>query len=362
MSDQRSPTDAPGTLRVLLAPHFRTLDQLFSPEDLARVRGVCDLVWAKDDPLPQDVLEDELDRLDVIISASLDLSADQIARAKRLRAVIEIGGTFQPNLDYAACFQHHVRVLSASPAFAPQVAEMALAMTLASCRGLVAHHEAMRSASEVWQEDAPGDRSLHGASLGFIGFGAIARTFLRLVAPFGCTVRVYDPWLPESLIKQAGCEPASLDEVMQASDMVYLFAPPTHDNHHLVDRAKLAMMRQQALLVVISRAHLVDFEALMEAVAQGSIRAAIDVYPEEPLPADHPVRALPGVLLSSHRATSIRRERRAMGRMVADDLELMARGLPPSQLQVAQPELIPQQAKADTTIYRGLYAAKDTKS
>ncbi len=356
---KQDPGDTPPQKpRVLLAPHFRTLDQVFAPDDYARLDGMCELVWARDEPLPKDVLEAELGNINIIVGASVDLSADQIARAKNLQAVIEIGGTFQQKLDYEACFQNHVRVLSCSPAFGPQVAEMALAMTLASCRSLVAHHETIRTASEIWQDDAPGDRSLHGAELGFIGFGAIARQFLKLVAPFGCKVRVFDPWLPTSQIVEAGCEPVSLNELMRSSDMVYLFAPPTHENYHLIDSAKLAMMRQQALLVVISRAHLVDFDALVEAVGHGAIRAAIDVFPEEPLPADHPVRGLPGVVLSSHRATSIRRERRAIGSMVTDDIELIARGLPPSRLLTMQPELVSRQANADRTIYRGLYDAK----
>ena len=122
--------------------------------------------------------------------------------------------------------------------------------------------------------------------------------------------------------------------------MCVVLAVPTPDNEGLLSREKLALLPRNALLAVISRSHLVDIDALTEALHRGDFQAAIDVFPQEPLPADHPIRTAPNVILSAHRAASIWKERRAIGRMVVDDLELMARGLPPSRLQAAQPELI----------------------
>lgn len=99
-------------------------------------------------------------------------------------------------------------------------------------------------------------------------------------------------------------------------------------------------MQPGALLVLISRAHLVDFAALVDAADKGKIQAAIDVFPTEPVPLDAMVRSVKNTILSPHRAASIRRERQAIGRMVVDDLEVMAKGLPPSLMQIAQPEII----------------------
>jgi phosphoglycerate dehydrogenase-like enzyme len=92
--------------------------------------------------------------------------------------------------------------------------------------------------------------------------------------------------------------------------------------------------------VLISRSHLVDFDALTKLVSAGRFRAAIDVFPQEPLPLDHPIRRAPGVVLSAHRAGSVAQELRGIGRMVVDDLEALLRGLPPWAMQPAQPELI----------------------
>jgi phosphoglycerate dehydrogenase-like enzyme len=92
--------------------------------------------------------------------------------------------------------------------------------------------------------------------------------------------------------------------------------------------------------VLISRAHVVDFDALTDLVLAGRFKAAIDVFPLEPLPLDHPIRQAPGAVLSAHRAGSVKEGLWELGRMVADDLEAITAGLPPQRLQQAQPELI----------------------
>ena len=93
------------------------------------------------------------------------------------------------------------------------------------------------------------------------------------------------------------------------------------------------------MLVLISRAHVVDFEALTELVLAGRFKAAIDVFPDEPVAADHPIRHASGAVLSAHRAGSVREGLWQIGTMVVDDLEAIVRGLPPRRLQVGTPEL-----------------------
>lgn len=327
--------------KVLLAPHFRTIEEIFDPRDLARLAGFAEVVWGRDEPLGGGDLDALLPEAWAWVGTHHPLPAERLARAPKLRAVIDVAGGFPDTIDYDACFARGVRLLTGAPAFGEQVAEMAFAMALAGGRGLVREHEAMRRADEVWMHDAVDwDFSLHRAEVGMIGFGALARGLLPLLTPFGCTVRVFDPWLPSSQIEAQGAIPADLDEVVSKSRALFVLAIPTPENRGLISRERLAQMPRGALLLLISRAHLADFDALTEALEAGWIQAAIDVFPEEPLPADHPIRRAPNVILSAHRAASIHRERRAIGRMVVDDLELMARGLPPTQLQRAEPELI----------------------
>ena len=99
------------------------------------------------------------------------------------------------------------------------------------------------------------------------------------------------------------------------------------------------MIRPGSALVLVSRAHVVDFEALTELVLAGRFRAAIDVFPTEPFEPDHPIRDAPGVVLSPHRAGLVADALLDIGRRVVDDLEALVRGLPPRRLQAAEPEL-----------------------
>ena len=93
-------------------------------------------------------------------------------------------------------------------------------------------------------------------------------------------------------------------------------------------------------LVLLSRAGVVDFEALMAAVRSGHILAASDVFPEEPLALDHPVRSLEGMVLSAHRAGALDIAFKRMGRMVLEDMDLMRRGLPPLACRRAERETV----------------------
>ncbi len=344
------PPNAGERPKIILAPYPRTMEEILSGEDFDRLASFADVPWAQDAPLPDGELARHAANAWAYVAARPRVDAALLSDAPKLRAVIEVAGSFPAQIDYAACFARGVRVLSCAPAFGPQVAEMTLAMILAAGRGLVAEHEAFRQAEEVWQCDRPDwDFTLFSQDVGFIGAGSIARALLPLLRPFGCRFRAYDPWLPPSVLRRMGCEPASLEETLRDSRIVVVLAVPTTENKGLLGAAEFGQMQPGSLLVLISRSHLVDFDALTTALAAGHIQAAIDVFPEEPLPRDHPIRQAPNVILSAHRAAAIRKERQAIGRMVVDDLEMMARGLPPVRLQTAQPELVSLYAGSSTS-------------
>ncbi len=331
-----------GLPKVVLSPHFRRVEEIFSEEDLRRLRSFANVVWTKDEPIPADELARHAGDMWAFVTARPSVDKTLLEAAPNLKAIVEVAGRFPDDVDYDACFTRQVRVLSCAPAFGAQVAEMTLAMMLAAGRGLVAEHETFRRAKEHWQNDRERwDFSLFGQTVGLVGAGSIARALLPLLQPFDCRIKAHDPWLPKSVIEQMGCEPASLQEVLRESRIVILLAVPTTENEGLIGAGELETMQPGSLLLVISRSHLVDFDALTDALYANRLQAAIDVFPEEPLPADHPIRKAPNVILSAHRAASIRKERRAIGRLVVDDLELMANGLPPVRLQIAQPELVP---------------------
>ncbi len=121
--------------KILLDPSFRRLDVIFTPEDLARVYAAGEVIWGRNEPFPEADYDSIREEVGVIITGHW--RHGDVSRWPKLRAVMEVGGGFPSpqSLDYAWCFSHNVRVLSCAPAFGPQVAEMALGLTLAS-RGL----------------------------------------------------------------------------------------------------------------------------------------------------------------------------------------------------------------------------------
>jgi phosphoglycerate dehydrogenase-like enzyme len=157
-----------------------------------------------------------------------------------------------------------------------------------------------------------------------------------LLAPFGGRVRVHDPWLPAGLLRDHGCEACELGELLAESKLIFILAGPTTENQAMLGRAELEQIREGAAVVLASRAQVVDFDAFVELAEAGRFRAAIDVFPVEPVPKDHPIRRTERILLSSHRAGGLRESYARISEMLEDDLDLMLRGLPPVRLQRAQ--------------------------
>ena len=193
----------------------------------------------------------------------------------------------------------------------------------------------------MWGGDGNGQaRLISGGNVGFVGFGDLGRALHRLLAGFRARIRVFDPWLPAGLLEDFGVEPAALDGVLTQSDVIFVVAAVTSDNGGFLGAAEFASMRPGASFVLLSRAGVVDFDALMAAVKSGHIRAASDVYPQEPLPLDHPVRKLDNFILSAHRAGALDVAFKQMGKMVLDDMDLMTRGLPPVTCRRAERETV----------------------
>jgi phosphoglycerate dehydrogenase-like enzyme len=331
----------PDRPKVIVDPHFRSLDDILSPADATRLQELVEVVWGRDEPMPLADFEAALPDALAVVSSGWRYGP-MPADAEKLRAIITVSGGWPPELDYERCFEHGIRVLSAAPAFAAAVAEMALALALACGRDLVAEDRAMRAGEERFLNSASKLETslLFGRPVGFVGFGNIGRQLRRLLEPFGCELRAFDPWLTDAYLRDEGVEPAGLEQLLEASRVVFVLATPTTENAALLSRDLLELVRADAVLVLVSRAHVVDFDALTELVLAGRFRAAIDVFPEEPLDPRHPIRTASHAVLSPHRAGLVQEALREIGTRVVDDLEAIVKGLPPRRLQAAEPELV----------------------
>jgi len=158
-----------------------------------------------------------------------------------------------------------------------------------------------------------------------------------LLVPFRNPVTVYDPWLPDEMIRAQDCRPAGLDEVLSTSRVLFVLASVTSDNQGFIGKREFALMRPGTLFLLMSRAAVVDFPEFLAQVKSGRIRAATDVFPEEPVAAGDPVRVVEGLLLSAHRTGGMPEAFHQIGRMTVADAELILRGLPPQLCRRADP-------------------------
>ncbi|MET4644455.1 phosphoglycerate dehydrogenase-like enzyme [Streptomyces atratus] len=334
-----TPSSSPAKPVVVLRPAPQRTDRIFTPAALDSLRDRFTVVDLEKDPA-EEALEEVLPDAFAIVGQP-DLPAERLAAAGKLRALLNVEGNFFPNVDYATCFERGIHVLGCGPAYAQAVAEYSLALALDLARGISREDRAFRAGQERYVSDGNADAVLlHGSDVGLVGFGNLGRSLNRLLAPFRPTLRVYDPWLPPDVLREHGVLPASLDETLTRSRFVFVLATATDDSLHLIGERELALLPDGARLVLVSRAPVVDYPALLDHVARGRLLAGIDVWPNEPVAADDPARDLDGLVLSAHRAGGIPQAFQAIGDMVLDDLTLLAQGLPPVRMQSAARELV----------------------
>lgn len=326
--------------KALVDPHPRSLELLFSPDDLKQLRRLVSMTVWEGSRMPAEMVDRYLPDATILIGQPA-LPRERLLRAEKLRAIINVEGNPQPDVDYACCFERGIHVLNVGVAFGKAVAEMALGMALASIRGIPEADRLFRRGREVYGRFSNQESFLlSGAAVGFVGFGNLGRALLKLLTPFRCHVRVYDPWLPDRRLAEAGMEPARLETVLRMSRVLFVLAGGTSENRAMLGARQLDLMPKGASLILASRASLVDFEALTRKLARGEIRAAVDVFPQEPFPKSHPIRKLPNVILSAHRAGSLSAAYRLMGEMIVDDVRQLLSGLPPVRLQRMERETV----------------------
>jgi D-3-phosphoglycerate dehydrogenase len=145
--------------------------------------------------------------------------------------------------------------------------------------------------------------TLYGETLGLLGFGNIARATGKRAQAFGLKVIAHDPYVDEKLAKEMDVELLPLDELLKRSDYVSCHLPHNRHTHHMLSEAQFRAMKPSAYFVNTSRGKVVDEPALVRALQEGWIKGAgLDVFENEPLPEDSPLRKLDNVLLAPHLA------------------------------------------------------------
>ena len=259
------------------------------------------------------------------------LGAEVLAAAPRLRLVAcARGGAV--NVNPEAATRRGILVCNAPGRNARAVAEFTVALIIDLTKGISRGHRDLAGAgrwrADLYRYDAVGE-DLAALTVGLIGLGHVGRLLVPLLNAFEARVLACDPYLEAEAFATVGAERCDLPDLLARADVVSL-----HARHRgprpLVGAAELARMRPGCYLIQTARGPLLDYDALARALAGGHLAgAAVDVFPEEPLPAGHPLLRLPNVILTPHVAGASRGSARTGIRMAAASVAAYLRGEPP---------------------------------
>lgn len=325
---------------VVSCPFPQQLGNIFSDEKLTMLNKLVDFRFLGDGKVDYEKLESHLPDAFALIG-QMNMPKERLEKAPDLKVIFNVEGNFYQNIDYDYCFQNNIYVLNCGVVYSKPVAEMGLCLALDLARGVTREDRRFRKGKETYLGDGCRDSVLlSGSTVGLIGFGNLGRALLALLQPFHCTIKVYDPWIPDNVIREKNCVPASLEEVLRSSKFIFVLAGVTKENTGFLNAEKFSFISRDSFFILLSRAAVVDFDALIQFVSKGKFSAAVDVFPEEPMPLNHPVRTIGNMILSPHRAGGIPQAFNLIGEMVIDDLTLLLKGLPPVRMQKAEYETV----------------------
>ena len=314
----------PGTAIAVLEPGYARYDT---------ERAVLEPRGAFVQPVaPDEDAGEAVDRLDpvALLVRERPVDAALLSRCPNLKVVVRYGVGVDA-IDLAAARERGVYVANVPDYGAMhEVSDHAVALYLAVSRRIVSRDaDLRRGVFGVGQrEPVAGHR---GATIGLLGYGRIARKAREKFVALGfARCVVCDPSVTEDEAREDGVEIVDIDTLCRESDVVSLHAPLNEGTRHIIDARRIALMKPGAVLVNVSRGGLVDEQALADALHEGRLfGAGIDVFEQEPPPADHPLMHTPNTVLSDHTAWYSEFSVRELQQQAADEVARVLDGQPP---------------------------------
>jgi D-3-phosphoglycerate dehydrogenase len=293
---------ATGTLKVVRIG--RPLEDGTWAEQVAAAGGQLVQIETRGE---QEVIEATRDA-DIIINAGAQFPAAVIDALEHCRVIIQSSVGYD-RIDVPAATAKGIMIANLPDYCIEEVADHAITLVLASARRLAAMERQVRDGS--WNRGNSGSirdaigpvKRLSKATLGIVGFGKIGKLVARKAGGVGWRIVAADPFVSADAAAALGVELLSLDEVLRQSDFVTLHVLLSPETRHLIGARELALMQPSAYLVNTCRGPIVDEVALIEALRAGRLAGAgLDVFEQEPLALDSPLRDLPNVILTPHTA------------------------------------------------------------
>jgi phosphoglycerate dehydrogenase-like enzyme len=239
-----------------------------------------------------------LEGIEAVVAGSEPYTARVLAVHPQLRVIARVGVGYD-TVDIAAATARGIAVTIAPGTNHGSVAEHTFALLLGFTRHIPARHQALATGGWPRVMSWP----LRGRTLGLAGLGRIGKAVAQRAIAFDLRVLAYDPKPDAAFCRELGITLVPFEQLLAEADFLSLHLPLSADTHHLINRATLSRMKPGAILINTSRGGLVCEADLLDALQSGHLGgAALDVFETEPLPADHPLRTVPNVVLTPHAA------------------------------------------------------------
>jgi glyoxylate reductase len=291
--------------------------------DAATVR-----LWDRDLPPDADELLELLTDCDGAVTLLTELiDGPLLDRLPRLRVVANMAVGYD-NIDIPAATAHGVLVCNTPGVLTNATADHTWALLLAAARRIPESIAYVREGRwQTWDPLLLLGQEVSGATIGIVGLGRIGKEVAKRARGFDMRVLAFDPYPDEAFAREHAVSYVPLDQLLAESDFVTLHVNLTDETTRLIDAAAFARMQPTAILVNASRGPVVDTDALVSALREGSIlAAALDVTDPEPLPADHPLVTMPNCIVVPHTASGTVQTRNAMAELAARNLLAGLRG------------------------------------
>jgi len=246
--------------------------------------------------------------------------------------VIARYGVGVDNVDLEAATDAGIAVVYVPDYCVEEVSNQALALLLGWARQVTRSDALLRAGKWGW-EYAAQMQSVHQQRLGIVGAGRIGLALARKARALQMEVVAHDPQVPAAALEAQGIRALGLDELLAQSDYVSVHTPLLASTRHLIGAAQLARMKPTAFLINTARGAVIDEQALIEALRAGRIAGAgLDVFEQEPLPADSPLRSLPNTILTPHVGAQSPLATQRMRRQVGEEVLRALRGELPQNI------------------------------
>jgi D-3-phosphoglycerate dehydrogenase len=288
----------------------------------------------------EDEMAEALDGVEICLTQMGPLTEKVLESASALRLFcVTRGGPVNANLDAAT--RQGVAVCSAPGRNATATAEHTVAMMLAAMRRIPQTHADLTAAT--WRSDYYSYQTvgpeLEGSTVGLVGYGAVGHRVARILRGFGARVVVFDPYV-ETAGTDAQVSLVPLDELLARSNVLSLHARATAQSRGMIAAAEIAAMPEGSILVNCARGSLLDYDALCDALDRGHLfGAAVDVFPQEPIPAGSRLLRTANLVMTPHLAGASRKTAENAARIAAEEVGRYLRGEPLAHC--ANPAVLP---------------------